>query len=126
MEAFGDPYLHAQEEVYEDSAADMGREMVGEGDLQEKVNQEGITVQQAWKEVKRQLEKELPRASYDTWVRDVQLVDYRDEDTIVLAVGNTYARDWLRNQISHTAERAMVGVVGRSMKVKFIAFGDEE
>jgi chromosomal replication initiator protein len=40
---------------------------------------------QAWQATKGQLQMELPKATYDTWVRDTKFVDHQ-ENTFVIGV----------------------------------------
>jgi len=72
-----------------------------------------------WRSAIGQLQMELPRATFDTWVRDIELVGV-DGDTLVLGVANEYARDWLDDRIKSTAERVLRGITGRSAKVRFV------
>jgi hypothetical protein len=50
--------------------------------------------EQAWQSVLGQLQMEMPRASFDTWVRDTRVVSYA-EGSMTIGVNNAYARDWL-------------------------------
>jgi chromosomal replication initiator protein len=49
---------------------------------------------QAWQAVLGQLQMDMPRASYDTWVRNAEMVSYED-NVFIIGVSNAYARDWL-------------------------------
>jgi len=53
-----------------------------------------MNADQAWQSVLGQLQMEMPRASFDTWVRDTKRVSYQD-GTLTVGVRNAYARDWL-------------------------------
>ena len=37
-----------------------------------------MKAEQAWQSVLGQLQTEMPKASYDTWVRDTQVLSYED------------------------------------------------
>ena len=50
----------------------------------------------AWQATLRQLQMEMPRASFDTWVRDTRFLSL-DEEIFTVGVRNDYARDWLDN-----------------------------
>jgi chromosomal replication initiator protein len=54
---------------------------------------------QAWQAALGQLQMEMPKAAYDTWVRDTELVAYED-GSFIIGVHNPYARDWLESRLS--------------------------
>ena len=51
--------------------------------------------EQAWQSVLGQLQMEMPRASFDTWVRDTRPLSYAN-GILTVGVRNAYARDWLK------------------------------
>ena len=83
-----------------------------------------MNVEQAWQSVLGQLQMEMPRASFDTWVRDTKPVSYQD-GTLVVGVRNAYARDWLENRLSNTVSRLLAGIMNASVAVNFIVNGNE-
>ncbi len=46
-----------------------------------------MNLQQAWQSVLDQLQLEMPRASFDTWVRDTEAMAL-EEDRLTIAVRN--------------------------------------
>lgn len=76
---------------------------------------------QAWQAVLGQLQLEMPKASYDTWVRDTELVSYED-GLLVVGVQNAYARDWLDQRLRSSVERLLAGVMNRSVQVRFVVW----
>ena len=78
-----------------------------------------MNVEQAWQSVLGQLQMEMPRASFDTWVRDTRPLSYRD-GTLTIGVRNAYARDWLESRLSSTVSRLLVGIMNASVAVSFI------
>lgn len=83
-----------------------------------------MNAEQAWQSVLGQLQMEMPRASFDTWVRDTKPVSYQD-GTITVGVRNAYARDWLENRLASTVTRLLLGITNSSVDVKFIVHGNE-
>ncbi len=67
---------------------------------------------------------EMPRASFDTWVRDTKPISYQNGN-LVIGVRNAYARDWLENRLSSTVSRLLVGIVNASVNVDFVVNGNE-
>lgn len=53
----------------------------------------------AWMLVRNELESEMPKASFETWVRDVFPAAF-NENILTLAVRNAYACDWLVNRLA--------------------------
>jgi chromosomal replication initiator protein len=49
--------------------------------------------QQAWQAAIGQLQMEMSKAAFDTWVRDAELVNH-EQDLFTIGVQNAYARDW--------------------------------
>lgn len=80
---------------------------------------QGINAEQAWQAVLEQLQQELPRASFETWVRDTQAVRY-DGNTVTIGVQNQYAKDWLENRMTSTVERMLIGILDREVSVVFM------
>ena len=81
-----------------------------------------MNVDQAWQSVLGQLQMEMPRASFDTWVRDTKPVSYQD-GTLTVGVRNAYARDWLENRLASTVNRLLVGIMNATVGVNFIVNG---
>lgn len=73
----------------------------------------------AWQTVLGQLQMEMPRASYDTWVRDTRPMSYED-GVLTIGVRNAYARDWLESRLESTVSRLLIGVMNRTVDVDFI------
>ena len=77
-----------------------------------------MNAQQAWQATLGQLQMEMPKASFDTWVRDAQMIKHED-DTFQISVQNAYARDWLENRLTSTIVRLLSGIMDRPQKVVF-------
>jgi chromosomal replication initiator protein len=78
-----------------------------------------MDAEQAWQSALGQLQMEMPKASFDTWVRDTQIVSYVD-GLFTIAVRNAYARDWLESRLSSTVTRLLTGMMNRSVEVTFV------
>ena len=83
-----------------------------------------MNAEQTWQSVLGQLQMEMPRASFDTWVRDTKPVSYQD-GMLTVGVRNAYARDWLENRLATTVNRLLFGITSASVDVKFIVSGLE-
>ncbi len=83
-----------------------------------------MNAEQAWQSVLGQLQMEMPRASFDTWVRDTKPLSYQD-GTLTIGVRNAYARDWLESRLASTVSRLLVGIMNASVAVNFIVNGSD-
>ncbi|MGD0535988.1 MAG: DnaA N-terminal domain-containing protein, partial [Methanoregula sp.] len=75
--------------------------------------------EQAWQSALGQLQLEMPKATFDTWVRDTRVVSYED-GRFVIGARNLYTRDWLEGRLSSTANRLLMGIMNRSVEVEFV------
>jgi chromosomal replication initiator protein len=63
----------------------------------------------------------MPKAAFDTWVRNAEYVSYED-GSLVIGVPNAYARDWLQSRLSSTVDRLLAGIMNRSVQVRFVVW----
>ncbi len=78
---------------------------------------------QAWQAALGQLQMEMPKAAFDTWVRDAEMLSYED-GSFMIGVQNAYARDWLDSRLSSTVTRLLTGIMNRSVEVRFVVWQD--
>ncbi len=82
--------------------------------------------QTAWEATLGQLQMEMPKSSYETWVRNAELVSY-DKDTFIIGVSNAFTRDWLDSRLKSTVSRHLSGLMDRPQAVSFIVhYGESE
>jgi chromosomal replication initiator protein len=84
-----------------------------------------MNAEQAWQSVLGQLQMEMPRASFDTWVRDTRPVSYQN-GMLTIGVRNAYARDWLENRLASTVNRLLGGILNGSVAVSFVVHGNDK
>jgi chromosomal replication initiator protein len=80
---------------------------------------------QAWQATLGQLQMELPKATYDTWVRDTRFIKH-EENTFFIGVQNAYARDWLENRLTTTASRLLSGIMDAAQSITFVLNSHDE
>jgi len=78
-----------------------------------------MNAEQAWQSVLGQLQMEMPRASFDTWVRDSHPMAF-EGGVITVGVRNAYARDWLESRLSTNVTRMLIDILNSNVSVKFI------
>lgn len=76
---------------------------------------------QAWQAAQAQLQSEMSKASYETWVRSAELVKF-DQNCFTIGVQNAYARDWLESRLSSTVSRLLTGIMNLPQAVQFVVW----
>lgn len=81
--------------------------------------------QRIWITIQNQLQEEMPRASFETWVRDSTAVSLVDK-VLTVSVRNAYARDWLTSRMSSTVVRMLSEIIGDQAEVVFVTTDGDE
>lgn len=84
-----------------------------------------MNAHQAWQATLGQLQMEMPKASFDTWVRDTRVLQHQ-ESTFTIGVQNAYARDWLENRLTSTVTRLLTGLMGMPQSIRFVVQHHED
>lgn len=71
-----------------------------------------------WQSAFVQLELQLDKASFDTWLRDAHLVAFEDE-AFVIGVRNDAARQMLAYRLNKKIDRILEDVVGASVAIRY-------
>jgi chromosomal replication initiator protein len=80
-----------------------------------------MKAEQAWQAALGQLQMEMPKAAFDTWVRETEFLSYED-GSFVIGVQNAYARDWLQSRLASTVMRLLTGIMNRTVDVRFVVW----
>ena len=80
-----------------------------------------MNARQAWQAVLGQLQMEMAKATFDTWVRDLEFIAFED-GTIIIGVQNAFARDWLDSRLTSTVTRLLTGFLNRTVEVRFVVW----
>jgi chromosomal replication initiator protein len=78
-----------------------------------------MNAKQAWMATLGQLQMDMPKATYDTWVKDAEIINHK-ENSFSIGVQNAYARDWLENRLTTTAEKMLSAIMEAPQKVSFV------
>ncbi|CAG0946238.1 partial Chromosomal replication initiator protein DnaA, partial [Anaerolineae bacterium] len=79
-----------------------------------------LNAQEIWNAAKCELELQMTKATFDTWVRPSSALGF-DGDTFVVLVHSPYATEWLNNRLSTTILRTLCGIVGKgSIAIRYI------
>ena len=74
---------------------------------------------QAWKAILGQLQMELPKPTFETWVKNCKFNNHQD-GVFTICVQNAYARDWLEARLTITAEKMLSGIMNAPQKIHFV------
>jgi chromosomal replication initiator protein len=80
--------------------------------------------QTAWKTTLEELELQMTRATFNSWLKDTELVS-SDEQQYVIGVPNKHAKAWLEKRLHGTILRALTAVTRTDVDLHFIVLGDE-
>ncbi len=75
--------------------------------------------QDIWKSAYHQLQLQLDRPTFDTWLRDAVLLHSKNDHTFVVGVRNSYARDMLQHRLYREIRRVLMDVCGYSVELEF-------
>jgi chromosomal replication initiator protein len=78
-----------------------------------------VNAQDAWSAAYRQLELQLDRAQFDTWLRDAALLG-EESGALVIGVRSDYARDMLQQRMYRTVSRVVSDVIGEQIELRFV------
>jgi chromosomal replication initiator protein len=78
-----------------------------------------VNAQDAWEAAYQQLQFQLDRASFDTWMRGAVLLHVEPDNTFVIGVVKTYARDMLQHRLYPVVQRALSDAFGARVELRF-------
>jgi chromosomal replication initiator protein len=83
------------------------------GDLME------MNTDQVWQDVLGQLQLQMTRATFDTWLKDTHIVS-KNNGTLIVGTKSTFAKDWLENRLKNTINRTVSDIIGQRIDLEFI------
>jgi len=90
---------------------------------QDNIPQTTTAAETLWSSALLHLENELPRATFDTWIRDLIPISLKD-NVLTLSAGNAYARDWVKERVSQTIGRVLTSISGVDITTSFVVYDD--
>jgi len=79
-----------------------------------------MDAQQAWKATMSQLKNELPKASFDTWVKQCVFIGWDEmSSTMTIGANNAYACDWLESRLKSTVVNKLTSMMAFAVNVVF-------
>jgi chromosomal replication initiator protein len=84
-----------------------------------------MNTEQVWQTVLGQLQLQMTRATFDTWLKDTHIVS-KDNKDLVIGAKNSFAKDWLENRLYNTINRTVSNILGHPVDIKFIVDTPDE
>ncbi|TKJ29252.1 MAG: chromosomal replication initiation protein DnaA [Chloroflexi bacterium B3_Chlor] len=78
-----------------------------------------------WEAAKGELQLQMTKATYDTWISNTFPIAYED-GTFIVGVHNTYAQEWLENRLRTIIKRTLIGLTNRTCEVRFVVRPKQE
>lgn len=75
--------------------------------------------EEAWKSALGEIEINVGRGSYITWIKSARLVTYEDGQ-FVIGVPNGYIKEWMEHRMLNQFKRVLAERMGRSVDVTFV------
>ena len=80
----------------------------------------------AWQATLGELQLQMTRATFDTWLKDARFLGYEEDHGIFfVSVPSAYAKDWLENRLQATVQRTLEGVMGGSLELRYVVWNDQ-
>ena len=80
-----------------------------------------MNAQEAWSATLGQLQVQLNRATFETWLSRAQYVAY-EEGRLVISVPHAYARDWLEQNLAVTITETFSRMFERAVTIEFVVW----
>jgi chromosomal replication initiator protein len=80
-----------------------------------------VSPKDAWQSTLGQLQLQLSRATFETWLDGSELLTHEDGE-FVIRVRHAYAKDWLEKHLQRQITQTLGDIFGRTVKVRFVVF----
>jgi len=74
---------------------------------------------QVWQAALGELELQMTKANYNTWLKDTAVISYED-DLFVVGVPTTFVAEWLEARMKGHIKRTLISILGRTVDVRFV------
>ena len=81
--------------------------------------QDPIDASEAWQATLGELQLQMTKATFDTWLKSTYVVAYED-GTFIIATQNAYAKDWLEHKLAPVIKRTLGRIMDRSVELRFV------
>lgn len=78
-----------------------------------------MNAQDIWHATLGELQLQMTKATFDTWVRPTHAIEYNN-GAMTVGVHSAYAKEWLENRLQATIQRTVTGIVGESVSIQYV------
>jgi chromosomal replication initiator protein len=89
-----------------------------------RMNSQSRSPADVWRTAHGELQLQLPRETFDTWLRNAHLIAHED-GTFVIGVHNIYAREWLEHRLKKVIVRTLSRITQQTVEVRFIVIPEQ-
>jgi chromosomal replication initiator protein len=82
-----------------------------------------LSASDAWKSTLAELEMQLTKATFDTWLRQTSVISFEDGQ-YVIGVRSGYAKDWLEHRLRGVIQRVLSHTTGRTVAIEFVVMSE--
>jgi len=83
------------------------------------MNLPNISPEQAWQMVIGQVQLDMPKVYFDTWVKDAEFISF-NHGLLTIGTANAYASEWLTSRLTSTVSRLLTGILAQPVSVRFV------
>lgn len=76
------------------------------------------TAEQIWETTLGELQLQVSRANYETWLKDTVGLSYQG-NRFLIGTSSPFATEWLQQRLHSLVKRTLMGVLGRDVEVSF-------
>lgn len=81
-----------------------------------------INSQRLWQSALGELELQMTRATFDTWLRDTHCIGIENNNTLIIGVRNGYAVEWLEHRLYPVVQRTLNRLTNKKMETRFVVW----
>jgi hypothetical protein len=129
-DAANQAYQQNQVRVEEDNKLPNPLPQSSPQEVGERIGTKPLDLEALWRQILSQLQLQMPRATFQTLLKDTRLVT-REGSKFVVAVSSGFAKDWLENRLLTTIQRTVRNLIKTNddqklpeVEIKFVVDGN--
>lgn len=83
------------------------------------------SIKEIWERALGELQIQVTKANYVTWLSDSQGISYQD-NIFVVGVPNMFVAEWLSKHLYSLVKKTLTNITGRDVQVQFIVHGQDK
>ena len=83
------------------------------------------SAKQIWERAKGELQIEVSKANYVTWLENSQGISYQD-NIFAVSVPNIFIAEWLSKRLQSLVRKTLANITGRDIDVQFVVHGQDQ